>query len=339
MELQDAPGQELHLHGLVDLTNEQYHAAPGLSKSMLDAIAISPLAFWDAYVNPEREPREEKHCFAVGSGTHTLVLEPHMFEQTYAVGFDKSAYPDALDLVVDLKKACTERGLMVSGTKGELVDRLIEDGFPPERLMPWLLREHAKTMGNRIPIAAQDYKNMLGMLNAVSRHHTAPDLIRGARVEQSFFVTVTARQVLGEGYDDNDLILLKARPDLITANGMVVPDLKTTDDVSKAGFGRSIANRRYDVQAALCLDILHWLYGADAPRYFCFIAAQKMRPYDVAVHWLDEDDIARGRALYRQDLARYLECRRTDTWLGADGGQVIKAELPSWARSIAPAYL
>jgi exodeoxyribonuclease VIII len=339
MELHETPEQELHLHGNVDLTNEQYHAAPGLSKSMLDAIAVSPLAFWDAYVNPEREPREEKHCFAVGSGTHTLVLEPHMFEQTYAVGFDKTAHPDALDLVADLKKACTERGLMVSGTKGELVDRLIEDGFDPKRLMPWLLREHAKTMGNRIPIAAQDYKNMLGMLNAISRHHTAPGLIQGARVEQSYFVTLSARQILGAGYSDDEMVTLKARPDLITANGMIVPDLKTTDDVSEDGFGRTIEKRRYDVQAAICLDILYWLYGADAPRYFAFIAAQKFRPYDVAVHWLDDDDIARGRALYRQDLALYLECRRTNSWPGADGGKIIKAKLPSWARNVEPIYL
>jgi len=327
MEAQEGQEQELHLHGKVDLTNEQYHSAPGISKSMLDAIAVSPLNFWDAYENPECEPREFKHCFAVGDGTHKLVLEPGTFEQTYAVGFDKSAHPDALDLVADLKKECSTRGLMVSGTKGELVDRLLEDGFPASRIMLSLQREHEKTIAGRYPIPAQDYKNMMGMLRAVGNHHTAAGLIEGAKVEQSFFVT------------DENGILRKCRPDIITANGLIMPDLKTTDDVSEAGFGRTIAQRRYHVQAAWYLDILHMLYGDAAPRYFCFIAVQKYRPYDVAVHWLDDDIIALGRSLYQRDLARLIECRNTNNWPGADGGQVIKAVLPNWAMNGEPIYL
>lgn len=318
--------EELHLHGKVDLTNAQYHGAPGISKSQLDAIAISGLNYWDAFVNPEREPQEFKHCFAVGDGTHKLVLEPGTFEQTYAVGFDKSAYPDALDLVADLKRACTEYGVMVSGTKGELVDRLIEAGFPKERIMLVLLREHEKTMAGRIPIPAASYKNMLGMLKAVSSHHTAGGLIEGARVEESHFVT------------DENGILRKCRPDIITSNGLIMPDLKTTDDVSEAGFGRTIAQRRYHVQAAWYLDIMQMLYGEAAPRYFCFIAAQNRRPYDVAVHWLDDEIIAIGRALYQRDLARLIECRNTNRWLGADGGTVIKAVLPGWAMNGEPVY-
>lgn len=327
METVGVEPQELHLHGLVDMTNEQYHSAPGISKSQLDTIAISPLNFWDAYLNPEREPREHKHCFAVGDGTHKLVLEPGTFEKTYAVGFDKAAYPDALDLVADLKRECTSMGLQVSGTKGELADRLVDHGFPANRIMLNLMRAHEKTMSGRIPIPASDYKNMLGMLKAVSNHHTAGGLIEGARVEQSFFVT------------DEYGILRKCRPDIITANGLIMPDLKTTDDVSEAGFGRTIAQRRYHVQAAFYLDIMQMLYGADAPRYFCFIAAQKTRPYDVAVHWLDDDQIAIGRALYMRDLARLIECRNTNYWPGADGGKVIKALLPGWATTGEAVYL
>lgn len=334
--------EEIHLHGQVDLTNAQYHSAPGVSKTQLDAIAISPLNYWDQHVNPEREPREYKHCFAVGDGTHKLVLEPGTFEQTYAVGFDKSAYPDALDLVADLKKMCTERGLMVSGAKGELVDRLIEDGFERERLMPWLLREHQKTMAGRIPIPAQDYKNMLGMLRAVTSHHAAGPLLEGARVEQSFFVTVSLRVALGPYYDEakhgDGTVLLKIRPDIITANGLIMPDLKMTDDVSEIGFGRTIAQRRYHVQAALYLDVMFWLFAELAPQYFCFIAAQNRRPYDVAVHWLDDDQIAVGRALYQRDLARLIECRDSNRWPGADGGEIIKAVLPAWAMNGEPVY-
>ena len=65
---------EPHPIGLVEMTNAQYHSGPGISKSMLDAIAVSPLNYWDQYINPKREPREFKHCLAVGDGTHKLVL-------------------------------------------------------------------------------------------------------------------------------------------------------------------------------------------------------------------------------------------------------------------------
>lgn len=342
METIEAAPQELHLHGKVDLTNAQYHAAPGVSKSQLDAIAISGLNYWDAYVNPDREPQEQKHCFAVGDGTHKLVLEPGTFEQTYAVGFDKTAFPDALDLVADLKRECGTRQLMIGGTKGELVDRLLDDGFPANRIMLALLREHEKTMAGRIPIPATSYKNMLGMLKAVNSHHTAAGLIEGARVEESHFVTVSLRVALGPYYDEakhgEGTVTLKCRPDIITANGMVMPDLKTTDDVSEVGFGRTIAQRRYHVQAAIYLDIMSWLYALLAPRYFCFIAAQNRRPYDVAVHWLDDDIIAIGRALYQRDLARLIECRNTNRWPGADNGEVIKAVLPGWAMNGEPVY-
>jgi len=132
---------------------------------------------------------------------------------------------------------------------------------------------------------------------------------------------------------EDETVLLKCRPDLITRTGRAMPDLKTTDDVSERGFGITIARRRYHVQAAFYLDIMYWLYGDDAPELFCFIAAQKTRPYDVAVHWLNDPQVAEGRDLYQQDLARIIACRRVNYWPGADGGRVIEALLPSWAMS------
>lgn len=342
MESTQSPAVELHLQGKVDLTNAQYHAAPGISKSALDKVAESGLAYWDAYVNPEREPQEYRHCFAVGDGTHKLVLEPGTFEHTYAVGFDKSAFPDALDLQADLIRECTARGLMKSGTKGELADRLIDNGFPAERIMLLLDKAHAKTMVGRVPIPAASYKNMLGMLNAVNRHHTARGLVEDAFVEESHFVTVAIEVALGPFYDParhgTGMVTLKCRPDIVTANRQIMPDLKTTDDVSEEGFGRTIEIRRYHVQGAFYLDIMYWLYGELAPKYFCFIAAQNRRPYDVAVHWLDDTDIADGRALYQRDLARIIEYRNADRWPGADGGQIIKARRPSWVKRVEPVF-
>jgi exodeoxyribonuclease VIII len=66
------------------LTNEEYHAAPGISKSMLDDIANkSPLHFWAAHEDPNRV-REEKDCYDVGQAVHTAILEPDMLLQRIA---------------------------------------------------------------------------------------------------------------------------------------------------------------------------------------------------------------------------------------------------------------
>lgn len=306
------------LHGLVQMTNPEYHEGPGISSSHLHAIAVSPLNYWDQYINPDREPREYKHCFAVGDGTHKLVLEPGTFEQTYAVGFDKSAYPDALDTVADLKKACSERGLMVSGSKPELVERLLtEGGVHPSKIMLAMQQAHEAKMAGRIPIPAKDYKDMMASLRAVSRSEAGP-LLQGAETEQSFF------------WRDQNGILRKCRTDAITADGQFILDLKTTDDVSEVGFGQTIARRRYHVAAAWYLDVMRGLYGSDAPTGFAFIAAQKTRPYDVAVHYLTERQIELGRRIYQKDLALLVHCMNEDSWPGVARGKFIEAKLPDW---------
>jgi hypothetical protein len=323
----DADGVLHPLHGLVDITNEQYHSGPGLSKTGLDALSVSGLNYWDQYINPDREPREFKHCFAVGDGTHKLVLEPGTFEQAYAVDFDKSAHPGALNTVDDLKQELTKRGMMISGTKPELARRLVEESdFPREKIMLYLEQAHQQTMKDRIAISATDYKNMMGMLRAIDRHHTAPGLLRDISTEQSFF------------WKDENGLLRKCRTDAIPNNGAMVLDLKTTDDVSEYGFGRTIAQRRYHVQGAWYLDILRALYGSDAPRIFAFIAVQKTRPYDVAIHYLTAEQIDLGRMLYQQDLARLYECQRTGVWHGQDGGKLIQAVLPRYEMNKAYAY-
>lgn len=329
--------QELELHGLIqDMSNADYHSAPGISKTQLDTAAISGLAYWDAHVNPDREPREEKHCFAVGDGTHKLVLEPGTFTMTYAVGFDRAAHPDALDTVAELVAELKARNMMISGTKPILAARLVEESdFPASRIMLMLEKHHNAGMAGKIPISARSYKDMLGMLKAVNSHHTAGPLLEGAFVEQSYFVTVSLREALGPYYNEaqhgEGVVLLKCRTDAITANLLIVPDLKTTDDVSESAFGRTIAQRRYHVQAAYYLDILNWLYGADAPRVWCNVAAQNRRPYDVAVHWYSDEIIEAGRRLYQRDLANIIDWQRQNYWPGADNGQVIQARLPGWA--------
>lgn len=66
-----------------DLTNEQYHSGPGVSKSQLDDIAISPAT----YIWRKNAPLDEEKLQALDMGTalHCLLLEPDEFAGRFIV--------------------------------------------------------------------------------------------------------------------------------------------------------------------------------------------------------------------------------------------------------------
>jgi hypothetical protein len=74
----------------LDVPAERYHAAdwtpmPALSSSgakLLDQEC--PALYWHQFLNPDYVPPQKDH-FDIGSATHLLVLEPHLFEQRVAL--------------------------------------------------------------------------------------------------------------------------------------------------------------------------------------------------------------------------------------------------------------
>lgn len=71
-----------------DIPNNEYHGGPGLSSSGVKKILRSPLHYWEEYLNPEHERKEDTDALLLGSVVHTLVLEPEKFEQEWAVAPD-----------------------------------------------------------------------------------------------------------------------------------------------------------------------------------------------------------------------------------------------------------
>ena len=67
------------------ISNEAYHAGPGISKSGLDRLAKSPLHYWDSYINPHATRRTETPAMMFGTAVHTAVLEPDTFNSRYYI--------------------------------------------------------------------------------------------------------------------------------------------------------------------------------------------------------------------------------------------------------------
>jgi len=275
-----------------DLSNEDYHSGPGISKSHLDVVAKSPLHYWDKYVNDNREPEEPTDSMILGTATHTAILEPDLFPSLYVVvPGDAPKRPTSVQ-----RKA-----------KNPSAETLLA--------IDWWDDFNQANAGKTI-LDAEDYKTCLAMRDAVHIHSSAGRLLQGGRSEQSFYCI---EEETGE--------LIKCRPDYLRGDGGMV-DVKTTEDASPAGFAKSVVNYRYYVQAPWYTDIPLRLYGEIVP-YFVFVAVEKKRPYAVATYFVENEQLDVGRERYMKDLRLIAECKQAGNWPGYSQ-EIEPLKLPRW---------
>lgn len=96
----------------------------------------------------------------------------------------------------------------------------------------------------------------------------------------------------------------KGRADLISVDECLLADLKTTLDASPKAFLRSIMNYGYDRQAAYYCDLASSITGKKFET-FIFIAIEKRPPYEIGIYSIDTKFFQRGRALYKQGMAKF----------------------------------
>lgn len=223
------------------------------------------------------------------------------------------------ELKAQLEAMNTERPgkLSTSGSRHELAELLRANG-QPVTLWSDVLAEWTENNPGRIVLSPEVWDQLHAMANAVHSHPAAGALLTGCpgEAEKSVYWN-----------DATTGVLCRCRPDWWRDDNVIV-DLKTTEDASPEGFAKSMANYRYDVQAAYYLD------GVQAatrkrPKAFVFIAVEKKPPYGVGVYVLDSDSLELGRAQYQHDLRVYAECVRTGEWPGY-GDKIQTISLPAW---------
>lgn len=132
-----------------DLDIEKYHSTSGISRSGLMEFRRSPSHYWNAYHNPNRPPKEPTEAMIFGNAFHTFILEPHTFNDRYAI------YPEGLDRRTKDGKA--EYELFNANNKGKTV------------------------------LTAKHLEQLEAMKESIQRHPQASDLINDALYEQSLF--------------------------------------------------------------------------------------------------------------------------------------------------------
>ena len=67
------------------ISNEQYHASDSVSRSMLSELKKSPYHYWYKYLSGVEASNESTKSLDSGSAIHTLILEPHKFNDEFFV--------------------------------------------------------------------------------------------------------------------------------------------------------------------------------------------------------------------------------------------------------------
>jgi hypothetical protein len=126
-------------------------------------------------------------------------------------------------------------------------------------------------------------------------------------------------------------ITCKGRADWVfrTDAGVILLDLKTTEDASPEAFARSCARYGYHMQAPWYIDGWTQCTG-DTVLGFVFGAVESGWPHVAQAYMLDDDSVSKGRAECRRLLNQYASCLDADTWPGY-AQEVQSINLPAWA--------
>jgi len=285
-----------HPLGLVNFSNDEYHRGPGVSKSHLDAIAnVSPLHYWQKYINPERVRAEPTPAMIMGSAVHSAVLEPDLFPTEYMTVPD-DAPKRATKAQVNAKKPSPDAMASIE----------------------WWT-DFEKANAGKIILEAEDFATCLAIRDSVHRHPVAAGLLTGGQAEQSFYAI-----------DPETGELIKCRTDYMHDSGAMIVDLKTTDDASPNGFGKSAANFRYPVQVSWYNGVLDAAFG-DHPKDWVFLAVEKSPPYAVGIYFMERDLLARAQLAARRDFLRIVDAKRSNNWPDY-GYEPTPLALPGWAK-------
>lgn len=276
---------------LPDLEAEKYHRHPAVSKHGLDDFRKAPAL----YLYNRENPTPPTPALLFGSLYHTVILEPELIGQLYAVvPSDAPARPSIRQR--EAKKPSLET----------------------LEAIQWWDDFNARTAGKTI-VDAADIVRCQQMRQAMMKNLACRNALEEARLytEASLF-----------WQNERTGVKCRARPDIIRADGLII-DPKTCQDASEEAFQRAAFNYGYYRQAAMYLDGWEAVSGEKA-KAFIFLAQESEPPFLCRAYVASPQMIEYGRVQLREDLERFAKCEATGIWPGL-GDKPAELTLPAWA--------
>ncbi|EIZ2107364.1 PD-(D/E)XK nuclease-like domain-containing protein [Salmonella enterica] len=294
-----------------DIPNSAYHAADGISSSMLKDARISLMYFYGRYIAGTIK-RETSDAFTMGSLVHTLVLEPAKFDEEYAVFpcIPAGAFTstDSLKAFIREYNADKPKGeqLKLTGKKEELQESILavkpDAIFADEYEQQWL-----ENIGDKTVLTGEQLQLAKAMQQAVLSDSVAGYYVNhpSRSVEVSYF-----------GMDEDTEMDVRVRPDLeITIdNERVGIDLKTISmgrvrqDMLRARLHREIIDRDYHVSAAMYCDV------ANLDKFYWIFVNKDVGYHWVAVVEASREEIELGRLEYRKTMLALKKAYDSGVW-------------------------
>lgn len=272
------------------LSIDEYHADKSrISKSGLDLIEKSPAHYYYKYLDPNRKPEPQKEWMVTGNAVGTAITQPDEFKSIYTVLNDI--------------EICKEIG----GKRPRTTNKYEE----------WLKTEMESLKG-KIILPPEDFDKCIAMRDSIHRHKACKMLLAKGQAERTFYFK-----------DEFTGVACRVRPDHLNDFMGYLVDVKTTEDASPEGFGRSAFRYRYDVQDAFYTDGVK--PSGFKPKGFVLICVEKEPPHIAAAYIVPPDLETMGRQKYKGNLLTYAECLKTGVWPGYEDELVDTLRFPGYA--------
>lgn len=297
MSIQDLSSSEPH--GVFPgFAIEAYHSGPGVSNTMLSAMAECPRYCYAMHIDPQRPQRPQREWMLTGPLAHCAVLEPDAMAARYVV------VPE------DAPRRPTRAQLNAKKPSPDSV-----------AAMDWWAHFNDCADGREV-VSAEQYSSVQSQLAAVLAVPELVALLSAGEAERSAYWT-----------DKDTGLLCRCRPDWTHPDddsGVTILDLKTAADVSPDGFAKSIGRLGYHRQAAFYSQGYAKASGKRVNN-FIFGAVSKVYPFIAQAYILTPEDMQQGAEEVAELLSLYKQCKQSNNW-PAYGDGYVQVQMPAWAR-------
>lgn len=152
-------------------------------------------------------------------------------------------------------------------------------------------------------VCTKDQLDMItGIAQAIMRHPQGEQILKGCRPE-----------VAGYYRDPETGIKCRIKPDLLRLDGKAMTDFKTAKSSDETFFGSQAFSLRHDMQLFMYKEGARIING-QAPEMVFSLAVEKKRPYEPAIFFWNQEDLAQAEYDYRAGLRKMRECIDSGKW-------------------------